>query len=156
MTDTNRAAAMAGEHDSATCTLGPDNQPCQPCAWANESERRQQPLKGLTETELVTAIKTAVDATTAEYAQVATVACVRAALFDVLDSNTKELYAFDCEHHRVTDEEATEARYEFVDAVMKRITELQAPPHGMDRRLLELVKSDLAEMRRLTKERVQR
>jgi hypothetical protein len=57
------------------------------------------------------------------------VATIRAALFDELDANTRELYAFDCEKHLVTDEGATDARCAFVDAVIARIAELQAAPH---------------------------
>ena len=57
------------------------------------------------------------------------VATIRAALFDALDANTRELYAFDCEKHLVTDEGATDARCAFVDAVIARIAELQQAPH---------------------------
>lgn len=77
---------------------------------------------------------------TLEHGPVASVATVRAALFDVLDSNTEELYAFDCENHRVTDEGATEGRCRFVDSVCNRIAALQAPPFNFDAELLSQVK----------------
>jgi hypothetical protein len=62
---------------------------------------------------------------------------MRAAIFDAFDQNVKELAAHDCERHPVTDEEASDNRCDFVDAVTARILALQCEPHGMDAGLRE-------------------
>jgi hypothetical protein len=104
-------------------------------------------------------IDAAIDRTNAEFAQVATVACVVAAILDVIDKGYQfKNHAKLCPWLFFLDEsdEQTDLRGKFTDAVVQRIAELQAPPHKMDTRLLKLVHEDLAEMRRLTKERMER
>jgi hypothetical protein len=65
----------------------------------------------------------------------ASLTTMRAAIFDAFDQNVKELAAHDCERHPVTDEEASDNRCDFVDAVCARILALQREPHGMDAEL---------------------
>jgi len=102
----------------------------------------------------------------------ASLTTIRAALFDVFDQNVKELSANDCEKHRITDEEACENRFEFVEAVCRRIAQLQSAPHNFDPQYadycagyatgwadahtetLRLQNEDLAEMLRVGRERI--
>lgn len=80
----------------------------------------------------------------------ADMATIRAACFDALDANTRELYAHDCEKHRVTDEDANEARMALVDAIITRITQLQQPPFVEQGPLPELTVGDcLRELREM-------
>jgi hypothetical protein len=84
----------------------------------------------------------AIDATNAEYRQVASVACVRAAVADVLDAGCPDLapkgYKYSMPWLFFVDEseEQTELRGRFIDAVCACITTLQSPPHNMDAGLL--------------------
>lgn len=84
--------------------------------------------------------------------QYASLTVIRAAVFDVLEAG----YRFRNHakpvpwlfFHDESDEQS-EVRERFLDAVTARITELQAPPHNMDARLL-------AEVERVRKEKVDR
>lgn len=63
---------------------------------------------------------------------VASVGTIRAALFDTFDANVRELSAHDCEYHPITDEEAFDNRFKFVDAVTERVGQLPRAPHDFD------------------------
>jgi hypothetical protein len=146
---------MAGEHESTTCALGPDNQPCQLCAWANESERREQEREAQPTTTL-SPVEQRILAGIQQDQTCASVTVVRAALDDVIDAGYQCSKGCDLRHSwtfrteafigdaQPTDEEL-ELRMKFTDAVVERIAELQAPPHEMDARLLE----DLTRARRV-------
>jgi hypothetical protein len=142
-------------HDSNSCN-------CEMCQWVeqgkyrrphccdrcDESDRQEQQLieqvhaamaedcdcelHRLSPKERTKRIDVAIDEVNAESSRYASIATIRAALFDTFDQNVKELAAHDCEKHRVTDEEACDNRCDFVDAVCKRVLQLQQPPHGMD------------------------
>ncbi len=85
----------------------------------------------------------------------ASLTTIRSAIFDVIDKGGPagwwELYDLD-DDPEVTEEMLTQERCDFVDAVERRILQLQQPPHEMDAGL-RVVREDVAEMGRLVQER---
>lgn len=66
----------------------------------------------------------------------ATMACVIAAILDVIDEGDPK--GFDgWLFYKTETERQTQCRARFTDAVKARIAVLQSPPHSMDARLLE-------------------
>jgi hypothetical protein len=65
----------------------------------------------------------------------ASLTTVRAAIFDVIDAGRWEFY--EQLSFGITQDRANEQRCDFVDAVSKRILQLQQSPHGMDAGLRE-------------------
>lgn len=88
----------------------------------------------------------------------ASLTTVRAALADVMDvgpppiDNRKCYWLFD---HEDEGEGESETRMQFIDAVERRILQLQQSPHEMDAGL-RVVREDVTEMGRLVKERTER
>ena len=74
----------------------------------------------------------AIDATTAEARRFADVLTIRAACFDVIDAGCtlRERSPWYFDYSGVSEDVNNETRSAFVDAVIERIAELQAPPHS--------------------------
>lgn len=122
--------SMSDIHESTSCKLGADGEPCDLCRWANESAATQD--------------RVALRADMARDRQYASLTVMRAAIYDVIDSGDQDgqqwaLY----EHDHVgnfpcwTEDEASHERELFVDAVCARVTTLQAPPFNFDAGLRE-------------------
>lgn len=114
-------------HDSTTCTAGVDGQRCEMCQFAQNASQANSGLFRAEQGKKIDSSPS--DASGIVY--LADTVTIRAALFDALDENTVELYANDCEHCTVTDEEASENRYLLADILIGCIARLQRPPHNM-------------------------
>lgn len=130
-------------HDSLTCNLGPDGQPCTMCWWANGSgyvSRDEQSLLTEEEAQLVIGAipLQALPDEPRDYndKQIASVATIRAALFDVIDGGDPDNLS-EWLFYKTESDWQTRRRAEFVNAVIERIGELQCPSHGFDVRTKE-------------------
>jgi hypothetical protein len=136
--------SLSDTHDSATCHLGVNRQPCEMCAWVNGTGPMPPAVERLAvEIQVGIDIDRAIDATNAEYRQVGSVACVRAAVADVLDEGDSENCGEWLFYSTEPDWKMDERRTRFIDAVVAAITTLQSPPHNMDARL----RADVAKVR---------
>lgn len=156
--------SLSDTHESSTCALGPNGQPCPMCALANEYERRSiltgsdktallddvvqrarddlnhgQPL-----TEMRASNDDSIDPEVSrrilraidQDQRFASLTVMRAALADVLDAGDPDNLG-EWLFCKTESDWQTERRAVFIDAVCARITTLQAPPFNFDAGLRE-------------------